>query len=97
MHIYGDGTVLVSHGGVEMGQGLHTKVTQVAAEALGVDLSQVNLSFSSSRQRIFTFMICRYIFLVLAQIALPMPPQLRGQWVQICIVRRRSMPAKWYA
>jgi xanthine dehydrogenase/oxidase len=42
VHIYGDGTVLVSHGGVEMGQGLHTKVIQVAAEALGVDLSQVN-------------------------------------------------------
>ena len=34
----------VSHGGVEMGQGLHTKMTQVAARTLGVDVSQVYIS-----------------------------------------------------
>ena len=29
VHIYSDGSVLLSHGGVEMGQGIHTKMIQV--------------------------------------------------------------------
>ncbi|KAF7187278.1 Xanthine dehydrogenase, partial [Pseudocercospora fuligena] len=44
VHIYHDGSVLVAHGGTEMGQGLHTKVTALAAEALGVPLSSVFIS-----------------------------------------------------
>lgn len=44
VHIYHDGSVLVAHGGTEMGQGLHTKMTMIAAEALGVSLSDVFVS-----------------------------------------------------
>ena len=44
VHIYHDGSVLVAHGGCEMGQGLHTKMTIIAAEALGVPLSDVFIS-----------------------------------------------------
>lgn len=44
VHIYHDGSVLVAHGGVEMGQGLHTKMTQIAAQALGVPLENVFIS-----------------------------------------------------
>ncbi|MEZ4631844.1 MAG: molybdopterin cofactor-binding domain-containing protein [Deinococcales bacterium] len=34
--IYQDGSVQLNHGGTEMGQGLHTKMMQIAAESLGV-------------------------------------------------------------
>ncbi|EWC48718.1 xanthine dehydrogenase [Drechslerella stenobrocha 248] len=44
VHIYQDGSVLVAHGGTEMGQGLHTKMTMVAAQALGVPLESVLIS-----------------------------------------------------
>ena len=44
VHVYTDGSILVNHGGTEMGQGLNTKVAQVVAEEFGVDISQVRAS-----------------------------------------------------
>ncbi|KAH9889601.1 xanthine dehydrogenase [Xylariomycetidae sp. FL2044] len=41
VRIYEDGSVLLHHGGTEMGQGLYTKMCQVAAEELGVDIGQI--------------------------------------------------------
>ncbi len=41
VHVYTDGSVQVNHGGTEMGQGLHTKVAQLVADELGVDLQRV--------------------------------------------------------
>ncbi|WDZ97514.1 xanthine dehydrogenase molybdopterin binding subunit [Herbaspirillum sp. WKF16] len=41
VHVYTDGSVLVNHGGTEMGQGLNTKVAQVVANALGLPLERV--------------------------------------------------------
>jgi xanthine dehydrogenase large subunit len=41
--VYKDGSVQVNHGGTEMGQGLHTKMLQVAAEALGLPLSAIRV------------------------------------------------------
>lgn len=38
-----DGTISVTHGGIEMGQGINTKVQQVVAKYLGVDMSMVKI------------------------------------------------------
>ncbi|XP_049767938.1 uncharacterized protein LOC126101302 [Schistocerca cancellata] len=42
-----DGTVSVSHGGIECGQGINTKVAQVCAHALGVPLQFVSVKPSN--------------------------------------------------
>jgi xanthine dehydrogenase large subunit len=41
--IYSDGSVQVNHGGTEMGQGLHTKIAQIAAQTLGINLEQIRV------------------------------------------------------
>lgn len=41
--IYADGSVQLNHGGTEMGQGLHTKMLQIAAHTLGVPLSSLRM------------------------------------------------------
>ncbi len=41
VHIYTDGSVLVNHGGTEMGQGLHTKVAQVVAQEFGINVNRI--------------------------------------------------------
>lgn len=44
VHIHShDGSVLLSHGGTEMGQGLNTKMAQVCASELGVPLDMVHI------------------------------------------------------
>ncbi len=43
VHVYTDGSVAVSTGAVEMGQGVNTKIAQVAAEIFSLPLSQVKI------------------------------------------------------
>ncbi|XP_072304267.1 aldehyde oxidase 6 [Eucyclogobius newberryi] len=48
VHIYKDGSVLVAHAGAEMGQGVHTKMQQVASRELHIPISKIYISETST-------------------------------------------------
>ena len=48
VHVYTDGSVVLNHGGTEMGQGLFIKVAQVVAEAFSIDLDHIRVSATST-------------------------------------------------
>nr|XP_043868146.1 aldehyde oxidase 1-like [Solea senegalensis] len=48
VHIYQDGSVVVTHGGIEMGQGIHTKLQQVASRELHIPASKIHISETST-------------------------------------------------
>ncbi|CAL1597686.1 unnamed protein product [Knipowitschia caucasica] len=48
VHIYSDGSVLVAHAGTEMGQGIHTKMQQVASRELHIPISKIYISETST-------------------------------------------------
>ena len=48
VHVYRDGSVLLTHGGTEMGQGLHTKMMQVASRALHIPIEKIFISETST-------------------------------------------------
>jgi xanthine dehydrogenase large subunit len=50
VHVYTDGSVLVNHGGTEMGQGLNTKVAQVVAHEFGLPLAQVRCTAADTQK-----------------------------------------------
>jgi len=48
VNIYTDGTVLVNHGGTEMGQGLHTKILRIASAELGISPDQIRVNATNT-------------------------------------------------
>ena len=46
--VYDDGTILLNHGGTEMGQGLHTKILQIAATEFGVSVDRVKVTATNT-------------------------------------------------
>jgi xanthine dehydrogenase large subunit len=54
VHVYSDGSILVNHGGTEMGQGLNTKVAQVVAHELGVGFERVRVTATDTHKVVNT-------------------------------------------
>ena len=50
INVYQDGSVQVSTGATEMGQGVNTKIAQVVAEAFGIDISDVRVMATSTEK-----------------------------------------------
>uniref|UniRef100_UPI0025C08CAE xanthine dehydrogenase molybdopterin binding subunit n=1 Tax=Bosea sp. (in: a-proteobacteria) TaxID=1871050 RepID=UPI0025C08CAE len=48
VHVYTDGSVMLNHGGTEMGQGLYVKVAQVVAQAFGIGLDLVKITATTT-------------------------------------------------
>ncbi|XP_077979490.1 xanthine dehydrogenase/oxidase-like [Glandiceps talaboti] len=48
VHIYTDGSVLLTHGGIEMGQGLHTKTIQIASRVLRIPCQRIHVNETST-------------------------------------------------
>ncbi|GGH37908.1 xanthine dehydrogenase, molybdenum binding subunit apoprotein [Cribrihabitans marinus] len=50
LHIYSDGSIHLNHGGTEMGQGLNTKVAQVVADELQVDIDKIKITKTTTEK-----------------------------------------------
>ena len=50
VHIYTDGSVHLNHGGIEMGQGLMTKLALVAANEFGLNIKDIKLSSTDTEK-----------------------------------------------
>jgi len=46
--VYNDGSVLVHHGGIEMGQGLDTKILQITADTLGIPYDLIQIAYGDT-------------------------------------------------
>ncbi|WP_243613234.1 xanthine dehydrogenase molybdopterin binding subunit [Shimia aestuarii] len=50
LHVYNDGSLMLNHGGTEMGQGLNTKVAQVVADAFQVDVDKIRITKTTTEK-----------------------------------------------
>ena len=48
VHVYTDGSIHMNHGGIEMGQGTHTKIAQLVANSFGLPYEKVQISSTNT-------------------------------------------------
>jgi xanthine dehydrogenase large subunit len=48
--VYEDGTISVSHGGIEMGQEVNTKIAQIVADEFGVNLNRIRIESNNTKR-----------------------------------------------
>jgi len=48
INIFQDGTIIINHGGTEMGQGLHTKILEITAKELGISHDQIKVTATNT-------------------------------------------------
>lgn len=48
--VFTDGSISVSHGGVEMGQEIHTKIAQIVANEFGVDIEKIKMESTNTKR-----------------------------------------------
>ncbi len=74
VNLYQDGSVLLHHGGVEMGQGLHTKMIQIASKVLGITVDKIHVAENST-----------YIVPNATDTAASVSTEMWGMAVKVCI------------
>ncbi len=50
VHIYTDGTIHLNHGGIEMGQGLMTKISQITANSFGINNNKIRITSTNTEK-----------------------------------------------
>jgi xanthine dehydrogenase large subunit len=50
VHIYTDGSIHLNHGGVEMGQGLMTKIAQITANSFGIKINNIKITSTNTEK-----------------------------------------------
>ncbi|PAV81283.1 hypothetical protein WR25_02114 isoform B [Diploscapter pachys] len=113
VHVYTDGSILVSHGGMEMGQGLHTKIVQIAAKCLNVPVDKIFIhetstdkvpntsptaaSVGSDLNGLAVQDACERIMERLEPIRKEFPDKSWDEWVKEAFMRRISLSSTGFA
>ena len=92
LHVYTDGSVSVSTGGVEMGQGLRSNITRVVSRAFGIRSERVRIeSTNTGRVANMSASAASSTTMLNGNAALAAVAQIRGDLVEV-IVRELELP-----